>query len=146
MISWSVAFKVKLHKSGSFQRWLVTNKTIALQSMESMLLSSKTLSSAKQSYSQTEKEALSPIYRLCKFHHYLYVRHFIIVTDHKPLHANVGPKKNILHWQHYVCSTGHSCSLLTITEWVLIYDHSWKCWWFVMVAGSSYRWFKTLWV
>ena len=90
----------------------VTNETIALQRyMESVLLSSKTLSSAEQSYLQTEKEALSPIYGLSKFHQYLYARHFIIVTDHKPLHANVGPKKNIL-----------TLAALRMQHWALLFS------------------------
>ena len=38
---------------------------------------------------------MSLIFSLRKFHQYLYARNFTILTDHKPLLAILGPKKNI---------------------------------------------------
>ena len=46
---------------------------------------SSTLSTAQKNYSQLDKEALSIIYGLKRFHQYLYGRKFTIVTDNKPL-------------------------------------------------------------
>ena len=46
---------------------------------------SRMLSATEQKYSQLEKEGLSVIFGVKRFHNYLFGRHFTIVTDHKPL-------------------------------------------------------------
>ena len=52
---------------------------------------SKTLTATQKRYPQIQKEALSIIFALKKFHQFLYGRKFILVTDHKPLISMFGP-------------------------------------------------------
>ena len=70
---------------------------------------SRTLTATEQNYPQLEKEALSLVYGIRKFHQYLYGRRFVLVTDHKPLTTVLGPKNGIPPWQQLDYSAGLCC-------------------------------------
>ena len=55
----------------------------------------RTLSNSEKNYAQLEREALSLIYGVQKFHQYLYGRPFVLYTDHKPLTTILNSKKGI---------------------------------------------------
>ncbi len=67
---------------------------------------SRTLLPSERNYSQVEKEALSLIFGVSKFHTYLYGRKFVLVTDHKPLTTILGHKKRIPPWLRLAFSDG----------------------------------------
>ena len=56
---------------------------------------SRSLNNAERSYSTLEKESLATIFRVKKFHQFLYGHSFTIKTEHKPLEGLLNEKKRI---------------------------------------------------
>lgn len=58
---------------------------------------SRTLNAAEKNYSQLEREALSVIFGVDRFRHFLLGSPFIIKNDHKPLHTLFAKDKSVPH-------------------------------------------------
>nr|CAI5867951.1 unnamed protein product [Callosobruchus analis] len=59
------------------------------------MFASSTLSATEKKYSNLEREGLTIMFGLRKFHKYIYGRKFVLVTDHEPLKFILGRNKGI---------------------------------------------------
>ena len=56
-----------------------------LQQDEPIAYASRTMTLTEQRYAQIEKELLAIVFACTKFYHYIYGKHTVVETDHKPL-------------------------------------------------------------
>ncbi len=76
---------------------------------------SRSLTSAEKNYSQIDREALAIVFAVKRLHQFLYGRHFMLRTDHKPLlrifGKNVGLSNTVVariqRWASYEYSIEH---------------------------------------
>lgn len=73
----------------------ILSHVIAPGNEKPVAYASRTLSRSEQKYSQIEKEALAIIFGVLKFNQYLFAKKFTLVTDHMPLVAIFGHKRQI---------------------------------------------------
>ena len=73
----------------------VISHTMPDGSERPIVFASCALSPSEKWYTQVEKEALSLVFGIKRFYQFLYGRHFMLVTDHKPLTAILGPKNGV---------------------------------------------------
>ena len=64
-------------------------------SQQPVAFESRTLSKAKEGYSQLEREALALIFGVRQIHKHFVGRYFILVTDHKILLNILGSKEGV---------------------------------------------------
>ena len=76
---------------------------------------SRTLSKAEQNYAQIDREALSIVFAVKRFHQYLFGFKFKLETDLKPLIYIFEEKKVYRKWQRVACKDGQFfCLLITM--------------------------------
>lgn len=60
-----------------------------------VVMASRSLSPAEKNYSQIDREALALTFAAKKFHQYVYGKHFVVYTDHKPILGLFGETKSL---------------------------------------------------
>ena len=81
--------------TSSYGVWAVVSQLEDSGQERPVAFASRLLNKAERNYAQIEREALPLIFRVHKFHQYLYGRTFTLQTDHKFLMTILGLKTGI---------------------------------------------------
>ena len=86
---------------------------------------SHTLTASKKNYAQLEKEPLSLVYGVKKFHRYLYGQKVTLLKDHQPLTTIFHPNKSIPSLA--AARLQHWALFLSAYDYYIILKHSKEC-------------------
>ena len=74
---------LQMHEGTACQKDVAPNNA----TLHPIVFAGKSLTAAEHRYSNVEREALSILHGLKKFHHYCFAREVLVITNHKPLGA-----------------------------------------------------------
>ena len=75
--------------------WVFCSRTCRVIKERAVLFASCSLTPVERKYSHLEKEALSIVFGVKRFHQYLFGRPFVIVSDHRTLKYHLSEQKGI---------------------------------------------------
>jgi len=90
---------------------------VLLQDGRPVVYASWALWDTETKYVQIEKEMLAIVWSLERFHQYIFGKHIVVQSDHKPLESLMcKPLSNAYPAEHHICSNAETDSCITFTK------------------------------